>query len=129
MLKKYMWPAKASSPSGKILRPPGFLRCIVTTRVAGRAYRGLATAAFAPEKITPTQVEPADFDAFWQAGKDELAKTPMEARVTLLGLAALDGDGEAVFDRAMAARLAEVGMRVAALTPDRFADWLCGVIR
>jgi hypothetical protein len=29
----------------------------------------------------------------------------------------------------MAARLAEVGMAIAALTPDRFAEWLCGVIR
>jgi cephalosporin-C deacetylase-like acetyl esterase len=63
---------------------PGFLRCIVTTQVAGHSYRGLATAAFAPEKITPTQVEPADFDAFWAAGKAELAKVPMDARMTLL---------------------------------------------
>ncbi len=52
-----------------------------------------------------------------------------EARVTLIGLAALGDGGEPVFDRAMAARLADVGMEVAALTPDRFADWLCGIIR
>jgi Mg-chelatase subunit ChlD len=52
-----------------------------------------------------------------------------EARVTLIGLAALGDSGEPVFDRAMAARLAEVGMAIAALTPDRFAEWLCGVIR
>lgn len=52
-----------------------------------------------------------------------------EARVTLIGLAALGEGGEPVFDRAMAARLAEVGMAVAALTPDRFAEWLCGIIR
>src|SRR5208337_4154428 len=48
---------------------PGFLRCIVTAEVAGHKYRGLATAAFAPEQIKPTQVEPPDFDAFWDAGK------------------------------------------------------------
>jgi hypothetical protein len=52
-----------------------------------------------------------------------------EARVTLIGLAALSEGGEPVFDRAMAARLVEVGMAVAALTPDRFAEWLCGIIR
>jgi Mg-chelatase subunit ChlD len=52
-----------------------------------------------------------------------------EARVTLIGLAALGDSGEPVFDRAMAARLAEVGMAIAALTPDRFAEWLCGIIR
>jgi uncharacterized protein with von Willebrand factor type A (vWA) domain len=52
-----------------------------------------------------------------------------EARVTLIGLAALGDGGEPVFDRAMAARLAEVGMAVGAMTPDRFAEWLCGIIR
>jgi cephalosporin-C deacetylase len=66
------------------MKEPGFLRCIVTTDVAGHHYRGLATAAFAPEKITPTQVEPADFDEYWKKAKDELAKVPIEARMTLL---------------------------------------------
>jgi hypothetical protein len=43
----------------------------------GRAQLpGLATAAFAPEEIKATQVEPADFDAFWAAGKAELGKDP-----------------------------------------------------
>jgi cephalosporin-C deacetylase-like acetyl esterase len=69
---------------GGTMAQPGFLRCMVTTEVAGRTYRGAATAAFAPEKIVPTQGEPADFDAFWQAGKAALAKIPIEARVTLL---------------------------------------------
>ena len=66
------------------MKEPGFLRCIVSTDVAGHRYRGLATAAFAPEKITATQTEPADFDAFWAAAKAELAKVPMEAMMTLL---------------------------------------------
>jgi hypothetical protein len=63
---------------------PGFLRCIVTTQVAGHKYRGLATAAFAPNQIKPTQVEPPDFDAFWDAGKAELGKVPVDARMTLM---------------------------------------------
>ena len=63
---------------------PGFLRCIVTADVAGRPYRGLATAAFAPEQIKAFQTEPADFDAYWDANKAELAKVPMDARITLL---------------------------------------------
>jgi cephalosporin-C deacetylase-like acetyl esterase len=75
---------------GGTLAQPGFLRCIVTTEVAGRTYRGAGTAAFAPEKIVPTQVEPADFDAFWRAGKAELEKIPIEARVTLLPDACTD---------------------------------------
>jgi cephalosporin-C deacetylase len=63
---------------------PGFLRCIMTVEVGGRTYRGLATAAFAPGEIKATQVEPADFDAYWDAAKAELAKVPMDARMTLL---------------------------------------------
>lgn len=66
------------------LQEPGFLRCIVTARVAGKDWKGIATAAFAPEKIQPTQVEPEDFDAFWQKGRDELAKIPLDAKLTLL---------------------------------------------
>ncbi|MDR0902321.1 MAG: acetylxylan esterase [Opitutaceae bacterium] len=66
------------------LREPGFLRCIVTTKVGGKTYRGLATAAFAPDKIQPTQAQPDDFDAFWAAGKAELAAVPVEPTRTLL---------------------------------------------
>jgi cephalosporin-C deacetylase-like acetyl esterase len=66
------------------LREPGLLRCIVTTTVGGKTYRGLATAAFSPEKIQPTQAQPDDFDAFWDAGKAELAAVPMEPTRTLL---------------------------------------------
>lgn len=68
---------------GGTLREPGFLRCLVTAEVDGKTYRGLATAGFAPEKIRPTQTEPPDFDAFWDAGKAELAKIPLDARLTL----------------------------------------------
>jgi len=51
-----------------------------------------------------------------------------EARVKLLGLAALDERAKPDYDRAMAARLADAGMQIAALTPEHFADWLAGVI-
>lgn len=47
-----------------------------------------------------------------------------EARVKLLGLAALDGEAQPVYDHAMARRLADRGMQVAALTPTHFAQWL-----
>ena len=47
--------------------------------------------------------------------------------VTMLGLASLTDDGAPWFDRAVADRLAGVGMRVAAMSPDRFADWLAEV--
>lgn len=50
------------------------------------------------------------------------------ARVTQLGLAALTDDATPSYDRAMAERLAAAGMKIAALTPDHFADWLGEVI-
>ncbi len=64
---------------GGTMKDPGFLRCVVTAAGGGR---GLATAAFSPEKIKPTQTEPADFDAFWTKAKAELADLPMDAKLT-----------------------------------------------
>lgn len=69
---------------GGTMKMPGFVRCAVTASVGGKNYRGLATAAFEPEKIQPTQVEPGDFDAFWDEGKAALAKIPLDAKRTLL---------------------------------------------
>ena len=66
------------------MKEPGFLRCIVSADVAGKTHKGVATAAFSPEKIQPTQTEPADFDVFWTAGKEALAKVPLEPRMTLI---------------------------------------------
>ncbi|GLS19398.1 hypothetical protein GCM10007874_24150 [Labrys miyagiensis] len=51
-----------------------------------------------------------------------------EARVTLIGLAALDSSGSAVFNRSAAEKLAGLGMHIAAMTPDRFAEWLAGIM-
>jgi cephalosporin-C deacetylase len=62
----------------------GFLRCIATLEFAGKKYRGLATAGFAPEQIKPTVEDPADFDVFWKEGKEALAKIPLEPKLTLL---------------------------------------------
>ena len=47
--------------------------------------------------------------------------------VTVLGLASLDERGHAWYDHDVTERLAEVGMRIAAMTPDRFAAWLAEV--
>ena len=69
---------------GGTLRQPGFLRCIATVEYGGRTFRGLATAGFAPGSITPTQTDPPDFDAFWAAQKAELARLPLDPRLTPL---------------------------------------------
>ena len=57
-----------------------------------------------------------------------VTKRLAEARVRLLGLASLDGRATPVYDRRMAERLAACGMRIAALTPRGFADWLVETI-
>lgn len=77
-------PAEGLTIDGGTMKEPGFLRCIATTEMHGRRYRGLATAGFTPEQIKPTTTDPADFEAFWNAGKEALAKIPMDARLTLL---------------------------------------------
>lgn len=69
---------------GGTLTEPGFIRCTARVVVAGQTYSGAATVGFDPEKITPTQTEPADFDAFWNRGKNELARVPMDARLELI---------------------------------------------
>jgi cephalosporin-C deacetylase len=69
---------------GGTLQQPGFIRCVVKATVAGHDYRGAGTAAYSPEAIRPTQIEPADFDEFWQKAKDTLAKIPVDAHLTLL---------------------------------------------
>ena len=52
-----------------------------------------------------------------------------EARVKLLGLAALDDQQEPAYDHDLASRLVARGMPIAALTPQRFAEWLAEVIQ
>ena len=59
------------------MKQPGFYRLKVVAKVDGKEYSGACTAAFSPEKLVPTTVEPADFDAFW-------SKTLEEARWTAL---------------------------------------------
>lgn len=51
-----------------------------------------------------------------------------EAGVKLLGLAALDDTARPHYDLVMAQQLADLGMDVAALTPNRLAEWIGRVI-
>jgi cephalosporin-C deacetylase len=66
------------------LKEPGFLRCIAAMEKDGKTYRGLGTAAFRPDQIKPTTTDPQDFDKFWDGGKKELAKLPLDAKMELL---------------------------------------------
>lgn len=77
-------PATGLRIDGGTLNEPGFIRCIVQFETAGKTYRAVATAGFAPEKIQPTQTNPDDFDAFWAKQLQALAAIPLRATKTLV---------------------------------------------
>jgi cephalosporin-C deacetylase len=70
--------------NGGTMKTAGFLRCEVYAEVDGKEYKGIGTAAFDPGSIKPTVENPSDFIDFWNQGKAELAKIPLDARITLL---------------------------------------------
>lgn len=63
---------------------PAFIRCEVKVKVDGIEYRGIATAAIAPEKIKPTQSLPSDFETFWKTELEKANKIPLDIKYTLL---------------------------------------------
>lgn len=66
------------------MKEPGFYRLKVKAYVGNKTYEGLCTAAFSPEKLVPTTVEPKDFDTFWENTLREARNTPLEATRELL---------------------------------------------
>jgi cephalosporin-C deacetylase len=82
--KEVIVPASGLEFDAGTLTAPGFLRLTAMTEVNGKQYKGVATAAFSPESITPTQANPVDFDTFWAANKAEVNALPLEAKLTLL---------------------------------------------
>jgi cephalosporin-C deacetylase len=66
------------------MKEPGFLRCEVYATIDGKEYKGIGTAAFEPEKIKPTVKMPKDFEKFWDEGKAELAKIPIDYKMVHL---------------------------------------------
>jgi len=62
----------------------GFLHCTAIGRYWNeqRIYRkAVAAAAFEPEKIEPVVAMPEDFEAFWQKGREELARIPADVQL------------------------------------------------
>lgn len=69
---------------GGTMTSEGFTRCVVSTTIDGKIYRGLATAGFNPLNLKPVVKYPADFLTYWDQAKASLAKVPMDARMTLM---------------------------------------------
>ena len=66
------------------MQQPGFYRLKVVAKVDGKEYTGACTAAFSPEKLVPTTVDPADFDAFWSKALEEARWTALDPQRELL---------------------------------------------
>jgi cephalosporin-C deacetylase-like acetyl esterase len=69
---------------GGTMKTAGFLRCEVYVKSGGKEYKGIGTAAFGAEEIQPAAKLPGDFLEFWETAKGELAKTPLDTRMTLM---------------------------------------------
>ena len=68
---------------GKMTKP-GFYRVDVMTTIGGKEYKGACAAAFSPEQLKPTTVNPADFDQFWQNAISEARHTDLNPTKRLL---------------------------------------------
>lgn len=73
-----------SKVKSKKFNEAGFLRCTATVTVEGKEYSSYTTVGFEPDKIEPTTTLPADFDEFWNKGKDDLSEVPINPVLTLL---------------------------------------------
>jgi cephalosporin-C deacetylase-like acetyl esterase len=72
------------SIDGGTMNEAGFLRCRVWAKYQDKTYEGMATVGFSPTAIQPVATLPADFTDFWNKGKEELSKIPLNAKITLV---------------------------------------------
>ena len=104
---------------------------LMTSQLGGGTDIANAVGYAAAQVTQPTRTVLALVSDFEEGGSVSSLVTRVrglaDSGVTMLGLASLTDDGAPWFDRTVADRLAAVGMRVTAMTPDRFADWLAEV--
>ena len=66
------------------MKEPGFLRCKVKATVDGRSYTGLATCAYAADRLQPVTPLPEDFQSYWEGQLAYARQTPLDLKKTLL---------------------------------------------
>jgi len=64
------------------LAEPGFLHCQTLLTRDGKTVKADSGVGFAPTLIKPICKLPTAFDAFWNAGKAELEKIPLDLKLT-----------------------------------------------
>ena len=63
------------------LKAPGFVHCRGMYTVGKERYYGDGAAGFDALAVQPGQTLPKDFTAFWEAGRAELAKIPLDLKL------------------------------------------------
>lgn len=106
---------------------------LMTVQLGGGTYIGKALQ-YCESKITnPSRTIVALISDFCEGGAlNEFYSSVARMhgnKVKLLGLAALNDMAEPEYDQQIAQRLANLGMQVAALTPEHFAQWLAEVMQ
>jgi Mg-chelatase subunit ChlD len=108
------------------------LETLMTVRLGGGTDIGAAMQYCAGLVDDPVRSVLVLISDFCEGGSTRRLETQVaqlvEARVRLLGLAALDDRGDPFHDHRVAARLADLGMQIGAMTPDRLAGWLAEVM-
>ena len=108
------------------------LSLLLSVQLGGGTDIGQAVSYCEDLIQTPSRTVFALVSDFYEGGSSRRLLAAVarlaEQRVRLAGIAALDDSGRADFDHTMAAQLATVGMDVAAMSPDGFADWLAEVM-
>lgn len=59
------------------MKQPGFRDCRFQATIGGKTYKHHIKVGFSPEKLQPYTKMPADFQAFWDKNKAELADCPL----------------------------------------------------
>ncbi|MCP4653908.1 MAG: VWA domain-containing protein [bacterium] len=94
----------------------------------GRALEYAASLVDAPQRTMVVLVSD-----FVDAGPADrllgVTRRLVESGVRVLGLAALDPEARPDYDRGVAARMAEAGVHVAAMTPSELAEWVAEKVR
>jgi len=128
-VKMVLFDTSVVDVSGELDDP---LSLLLSVQLGGGTDIGQAVSYCEDLIQTPSRTVFALISDFYEGGSSRRLLAAVarlaEQRVRLAGIAALDNSGRADFDHVMAGQLANVGMDVAAMSPDGFADWLAEVM-
>ncbi|HIF9420949.1 TPA: VWA domain-containing protein [Photobacterium damselae] len=109
------------------------LHTLLNVQLGGGTDIGLAMEFTRQQIHSPQRTMVVLISDFYEGGSPSrlLSQVKVMAKdgVTLLGLTALDGQGEAHYDNRITQSLLREGMNIAAMTPEHLSRWVAQVIR